>query len=79
MRAGPAPPGCGCCASSGTTSATVPSATRSSRVSRLGCGCAASKVPRRRSSARSGQQHVEHHADAGQRLAREAGSPAGWG
>jgi hypothetical protein len=53
-----------------TTSATVPSATRSSSASSRGCD-AASKRPRARSSARVAEQRVEHHADARERLALE--------
>ena len=58
-------------ASSRTTSATVPSATRSSRRP------AAAASPRSKHAARAQlaaqrEQHVEHHADAGEVLAREA-------
>ncbi len=58
-------------ASSGTTSATVPSATRSVRAARLGsalvfeCVSISQFGPQR-------QHHVEHHAHAGDRLGREA-------
>jgi hypothetical protein len=70
-------------ASSLTTSATVPSATRSSSASsgsarglRPGGDRRAGR-PAREGAARAqlgarGQQHVEHHADAGDRLALEA-------
>jgi hypothetical protein len=57
--------------SSFTTSATVPSATRSSSAPRLGTGAVAERAafaqfdPQR-------QHQVEHYADAGQILAREA-------
>ncbi len=57
--------------SSRTTSATVPSATRSSSASSRGC-VAAVKRPRRAQFRAQRQQHVEHHADARQVLARKA-------
>ena len=58
-------------ASSLTTSATVPSATRSSSVSSRGCVAVGKRTARAQLGAR-GQQHVEHHADAGDALAAEA-------
>ena len=58
-------------ASSCTTSATVPSATRSSSASSCGWVCGVEHAAPAQFGAQ-GQQHVEHHADAGQVLAREA-------
>ena len=57
-------------ASSFTTSATVPSATRSSSASSRGWLSAREAAARAQLGAR-GEQHVEHHADAGQGLALE--------
>ena len=58
-------------ASSFTTSATVPSATSGSSASSLGCVCASKHAARAQFGAQR-QQHVEHHAHAGDRLALEA-------
>ncbi len=58
-------------ASSLTTSATVPSATRSSRLSSLGWVCGVEHAAPAQFGAQR-QQHVEHDADAGQVLAGEA-------
>ena len=58
-------------ASSRTTSATVPSATRSSRLSSLGWVCGVEDAAPAQFGAQR-EQHVEHHADAGQVLAGEA-------
>ncbi len=59
--------------SSRTTSATVPSATRSSSVAKLGSGRVAERPARAHRRARR-EQHVEHHADAGEMPARERAS-----
>ena len=68
---GPAPPGGGCWRRACTTSATVPSATRSSRASSLGCAGRVEHAALAQLGAQR-QQHVEHHADAGDGLALEA-------
>ena len=57
-------------ASSLTTSATVPSATRSSSGIELGLRAVGERAARAQLGAQ-GEQHIEHHADAGQRLAGE--------
>ena len=66
-------------AASGTTSETVPSATRSSHCIRSGSGRAAEYQPRRAELAVDGDDGEERHAD-GRRGARgRTGRPAGWG
>ena len=70
MRASPCATSVRLRRSSRTTSATVPSATRSSSAARLGSGARGKGAALAQQRARR-QQHVEHHADAGEMLAGE--------
>ena len=67
-------------ASSLTTSATVPSATRSSKRVQLGLwALRVEGTPRWRSSARVASKHVEHDAHAGDGTCSRNRNRAGWG